>query len=72
MTLSNRLKIFVGTTDPLAQEYYEEIRTDTFYAYPWETARNLFKYRGDIMTDAIFVEGISVGDTGQLSLLIDF
>jgi hypothetical protein len=59
-------------SEPLTQEYYEEIRTDTFYAYPWDIAKNLFKYRGDIMADAIFIEGISVDGDGQLSLLIDF
>lgn len=55
---------------PLTQEYYEKIQDDTFHEYPWETAKEFFKCRGAVMTDAIFLEGTKINSDGQLTFSI--
>ncbi len=53
-------------SEPLTQEYYESIKSDTFHRASWEEAQRCFTCRGDALTDARFIEVVDVDKQGVL------
>jgi hypothetical protein len=57
-------------SQPLTQDYYEPMVWDTFHEMSWEEASKSFKWRGDCLTSARYLEGIDVSSKGIMTLAI--
>ena len=59
-------------SEPLTKEWYEKVQSDLFYnETPWEKAKTEYKCRGDLLTDAVWMEGIDVNEAnGMLTFRI--
>lgn len=57
-------------SEPLTKEYYLRVRDDTFHRMTWNDAKEHFKYRGDVLTDYRFLEGVYLNKDGIMSFSI--
>ena len=53
-------------SEPLTEEYYNNIVNDLFHEAPWEEAKDLFNCRGQCLTDCKFLEDVEI-DNGMLT-----
>jgi hypothetical protein len=53
---------------PLDESYYGKVKKDTFHEYQWEDASKIFKLRGDVLTDAKYLDATEYED-GVLTLI---
>jgi hypothetical protein len=55
-------------SQPLTEDFYERVRTDTFHGHGWAVAQKHFACRGATLTDAVFLE-VARLERGTLVLL---
>lgn len=51
-------------SQPVTEEYYNEIRDDLFDNETWEQVKDKNYIRGDLLSDAIFLESASISRKG--------
>ena len=56
-------------SEPLTEEWYSKVQDDTFYEFPWESAKDTYKNRGETLTDLRFIEIIEIKD-GKMKLIL--
>ena len=52
---------------PLTEDWFNMVRDDTFHEFTWEEAKEQFVCRGDVLTDAKFLEGTHLSQDGNMT-----
>jgi len=56
-------------SQPVTEKHFERVKDDLFHSnYTWEQAQKEYKTRGDLLTDAVWLEGFHVSDNGELTM----
>ncbi|MHB1952685.1 MAG: hypothetical protein ACYCOU_02965 [Sulfobacillus sp.] len=56
-------------SQPLTQELYEQVRSDTALELPWNEAKEEFSCIGDVLGDAVFMELLIVKGPGHIEIV---